>query len=98
MSIFRSLFAGAVKADFRDLTIMYRHFLVGQREILEQKTPEMNELGSPLSNACLTFKIGSVVLKLQSFKVDNKNHQTPDFIEALQRGLSPNCPDQPITL
>lgn len=55
----------AVKADFRDFTIMYHHFLVGQRKILEQKIPEMNELGSPLSNACLTFKIGSVVLKVQ---------------------------------
>ena len=40
--------------------------------MLGQKTPEMNELGSYLSNACLNIKIGWVVLKLQLGKVGNK--------------------------
>ena len=69
------LMTGAVKADFRDFFIMYPHFLVGQRESLEQKTPGINELRSPLSNAYRTFKIGSVFLKLQSFKVGNKTNK-----------------------
>ena len=35
-----------------------RGFLVDHRENLHPKTPEIDELGQGLFNACLTFKIG----------------------------------------
>jgi len=55
--------------------------------IFGQNTPEMNELGSYLSNACLNFKIGPVVLKLQSVKVGNKIEKSKDFMRQNQWNL-----------
>ena len=49
-----------------------RGFLVDHRENLHPKTPEINELDRVLSNAGLTFKIGSVLVKLQLGRVRNK--------------------------
>ena len=45
-----------------------------------QKTPEMNELEPYLSNACLNFKIDSVLAKLQPVKVGNKTEKSEDFM------------------
>ena len=81
--------------DFRDFSIMYPHFLVGQRESLGQKTPEINELGSPLSNAYLILKIGSVFVKLQSSEVGKKT-PCPGFYRAdllvIKGNHRQNCP------
>ena len=84
-----------MKADFRDFSIMYPHFLVGRRESLGQKTPEINELGSPLSNAYLILKIGSVFVKLQSSEV-GKKPPCPGFYRAdllvIKGNHRQNCP------
>ena len=47
-------------------------FLADHRENLHPKTPEIDELGQGLFNACLTFKIGSVLVKLQLGRNSNK--------------------------
>ena len=47
-------------------------FLADHPENLHPKTPEIDELGQGLFNACLTFKIGSVLVKLQFGKISNK--------------------------
>ena len=63
-----------------------RGFLVDHRENLHPKTPEIDELGQGLFNACLTFKIGSVLVKLQLGKNSNKLKifenfgNSPDFL------------------
>ena len=56
-----------------------------------QKIPEMNELGSRLSNAGRNFEIGSVVLELRLFKDGNKTKNCR-FHRGFQRKLSQNCP------
>ena len=53
---------------------------------MHPKTSEMNELDRGLSNACLNFKIGSVVLKLQLVKLGNKNW-------ILEKFHAPKSPD-----
>ena len=61
-------------------------FLADHPENLHPKTPEIDELGQGLFNACLTFKIGSVLVKLQLGKNSNKLKMfenfgnSPDFL------------------
>ena len=50
---------------------------------MDQKTPEMNELGSWLFNAGPNFRIDSVLTKLQLVKVRNK-------MEKIRRFHAPN--------
>ena len=56
---------------FGEIRQLDRWFSVDRRGNLHPKTPEIEQLGQGLFNAGLTFKIGSVFVKLQLGKVNH---------------------------